>query len=81
MTIEEREEYEPHIEAGTVVFAGVDYGAILAQAEQEADVIVWDGGNNDMPFYVPAIHFCLVGPLARRTRVALPPRRVERPHG
>ena len=50
-TIEEREEYEPHINNGVVVYAGADYAAILAQAEQEADVIVWDGGNNDTPFY------------------------------
>jgi len=51
-TIEEREEYEPHIASGGVIYAGVDYGAILAEAEKEADVIVWDGGNNDLPFYV-----------------------------
>lgn len=50
-TIEEMEEYEPHITRGNVVFAGVDYGAIIEQAEQEADIILWDGGNNDMPFY------------------------------
>jgi len=50
-TIEEREEYEPHIDNGIVVYAGVDYGAILKQAEKEADVILWDGGNNDFPFY------------------------------
>ena len=50
-TIEEREEYEPHIRNGVIVYAGVDYGAILAEAEKEADVIVWDGGNNDTPFY------------------------------
>ncbi len=50
-TIEEREEYEPHIDRGNVVFAGVDYEAILRRAEQEADVILWDGGNNDMPFF------------------------------
>jgi predicted GTPase len=62
VTIEEREEYEPHIEAGTVVFAGVDYGEILALAEGEADVIVWDGGNNDLPFYAPTLHLCLVDP-------------------
>ncbi|MCW8969731.1 MAG: cyclic 2,3-diphosphoglycerate synthase [Rhodospirillales bacterium] len=55
-TIEEREEYEPHIEAGSVVFAGVDYGAILAQAEDESDIIVWDGGNNDFPFLHPDLH-------------------------
>jgi predicted GTPase len=61
-TLEEREEYEPHLEAGSVVFAGVDYAAILARAEAEADVIVWDGGNNDLPFYRPALHLCLVDP-------------------
>jgi predicted GTPase len=52
-TIEEREEYEPHLDAGRIVYAGVDYGAILEQAELEADVILWDGGNNDFPFYRP----------------------------
>jgi len=61
-TIEEREEYEPHISAGTVIYAGVDYGAILAQAEKEADVIVWDGGNNDLPFYKPDIDIVVVDP-------------------
>jgi predicted GTPase len=62
VTIEEREEYEPHIANGCVVFAGVDYGAILAEAEKEADVILWDGGNNDTPFYVPDVHITLVDP-------------------
>lgn len=62
VTIEEREEYEPHLEAGSVVFAGVDYAAILAATEAEADVIVWDGGNNDLPFFAPALHLCLVDP-------------------
>ena len=62
-TIEEREEYEPHIDAGCVVYAGVDYEAILRQAEAEADVILWDGGNNDLPFYKPDLHICLVDPL------------------
>ena len=52
-TIEEREEYEPHLDAGRVLYAGVDYAAILRQAETEADVILWDGGNNDFPFYRP----------------------------
>ncbi len=52
-TIEEMEEYEPHIDEGFVVYAGVDYAAILAEAEKEADVVLWDGGNNDLPFYVP----------------------------
>ena len=61
-TIEEREEYEPHIDNGFVVYAGVDYGKILARAEQEADIILWDGGNNDLPFYVPALHICIADP-------------------
>ncbi len=61
-TIEEMEEYEPHIEQDTIVYAGVDYEAILRQAEEEADVIVWDGGNNDLPFYKPDIHITLVDP-------------------
>lgn len=61
-TIEEIEEYEPHIEQHTVVYAGVDYAAILAEAEKEADIIVWDGGNNDTPFYVPDIHITVVDP-------------------
>jgi predicted GTPase len=62
VTIEEREEYEPHIASGSVVFAGVDYGAILEEAEKEADVILWDGGNNDTPFYVPDLHLTVVDP-------------------
>jgi predicted GTPase len=61
-TIEEREEYEPHIERGTVVYAGIDYAEILRQAEKEADVIVWDGGNNDMPFFKPDLHITVVDP-------------------
>lgn len=61
-TIEEIEEYEPHIENDTVVYAGVDYEAILLEAEQEADSIIWDGGNNDIPFYVPDIHITIVDP-------------------
>jgi len=61
-TIEEREEYEPHIAEGNLVFAGVDYGAILAKAEEEADVIVWDGGNNDTPFIAPDVHIVVVDP-------------------
>lgn len=55
-TIEEREEYEPHLAAGHAVFAGVDYAAVLAAAEAACDVIVWDGGNNDFPFFVPTVH-------------------------
>ena len=61
-TIEEREEYEPHIDNGFIVYAGVDYERILREAEQEADVILWDGGNNDTPFYRPALHVVLVDP-------------------
>jgi len=61
-TIEEREEYEPHIVAGTVIYAGVDYADILAQAETEADVIVWDGGNNDTPFYRADIEIVVLDP-------------------
>jgi predicted GTPase len=61
-TIEEREEYEPLVDQGIVVYAGVDYGQILKAAEQEADLIVWDGGNNDTPFYRPDIHIVLFDP-------------------
>lgn len=61
-TIEEREEYEPHIDQGIVVYAGVDYAEILKRAEEEADVILWDGGNNDVPFYHTDCHIVLVDP-------------------
>jgi len=61
-TIEEREEYEPHIQLGTVVYAGVDYEEILRRAEKEADVILWDGGNNDTPFYVSDLEIVVVDP-------------------
>ena len=61
-TIEEMEEYEPHIQRGRVVYAGVDYEAILRQAESEADVILWDGGNNDLPFFVPDLEIVLADP-------------------
>ena len=61
-TIEEREEYEPHIRAGNVVFAGVDYELILREAEKEADVILWDGGNNDMAFYRPDLYIVVADP-------------------
>lgn len=61
-TIEEREEYEPHIANGAIVYAGVDYAAVLEQAEKEADVIVWDGGNNDTPFYKPNLWICVADP-------------------
>ena len=62
-TIEEREEYEPHINNDTVVYAGVDYQAILDEAEKEADVVLWDGGNNDIPFFKPDLHITIVDPL------------------
>jgi predicted GTPase len=62
-TIEEREEYEPHLDAGRVLFAGVDYEAILRAAEQEADIVIWDGGNNDFPFYKPDLFVVVADPL------------------
>ncbi len=62
-TIEEREEYEPHLDAGRLVFAGVDYEDILRAAEAEADVVIWDGGNNDLPFYTPDLAIVVVDPL------------------
>jgi predicted GTPase len=62
-TVEEREEYEPHLGLGNAVYAGVDYAKIVAQAEAEADVILWDGGNNDFPFIHPDLHIVLVDPL------------------
>ena len=61
-TIEEREEYEPHIANGTIVFAGVDYEAILREAEREADVVLWDGGNNDLPFYIADLEIVVADP-------------------
>ncbi len=63
VTIEEREEYEPHLAAGTVVYAGVDYGEILEAAQAECDVLLWDGGNNDLPFYRPDVHVVVADPL------------------
>jgi predicted GTPase len=62
-TIEEREEYEPHIVSGTIVYAGADYGEILQQAQAECDVLLWDGGNNDLPFYTPDVHVVVADPL------------------
>ena len=61
-TIEEREEYEPHIEEGVVVYAGIDYEKIVREAEKEADIIIWDGGNNDMPFLKPDLHIVVADP-------------------
>jgi predicted GTPase len=62
VTIEEREEYEPHLSAGSVVYAGVDYERILREAEAEADIVIWDGGNNDLPFYRPDLFVVVVDP-------------------
>jgi predicted GTPase len=61
-TIEEREEYEPHLDRGVLVFAGVDYAKILRLAEQEADIVLWDGGNNDLPFYKSDLHIVVADP-------------------
>ncbi len=61
-SIEEREDYEPHLERGAVVYSGLDYEKILEEVEKEADIIIWDGGNNDMPFYKPNVHIVLVDP-------------------
>ena len=62
-TIEEMEEYEPHLENDTVVYAGVDYAEILETASRDADIILWDGGNNDLPFYRPTLHVVVADPL------------------
>jgi predicted GTPase len=62
-TVEEREEYEAPVELGMIMYAGVDYGDILEQAQAEADVVIWDGGNNDLPFYAPDLHIVVVDPL------------------
>ena len=70
-TIEEREEYEPYIEAGLVVFAGVDYKRILKDAESEADVILWDGGNNDFAFVKPGLSIVVVDALRPRPRIVI----------
>jgi predicted GTPase len=62
-TIEEREEYEPHLAQGSIVFAGIDYGEILKMVQVEAGVVLWDGGNNDFPFFVPDVHITVTDPL------------------
>lgn len=72
-TIEEREEYEPHIDKGIIVYAGVDYEAILRRAEKECDVLIWDGGNNDTPFYKPDLHIVVADPLRPGHEVAYYP--------
>ena len=61
-TIEEREDYEPHLDRGTIVFAGVDYAEVLRRAEEEAEIILWDGGNNDLPFFRPDLHIVVADP-------------------
>lgn len=61
-TIEEREEYEPHLDRGNILYAGVDYQEILTRAEKDADIIIWDGGNNDIPFYKPDLHIVVTDP-------------------
>ncbi|MHC4547366.1 MAG: cyclic 2,3-diphosphoglycerate synthase [Planctomycetota bacterium] len=76
-TIEEMEEYEPHIAAGNVVFAGADYAKVLAAAEAEADLVVWDGGNNDTPFVRPNLHITLLDPLRPGDEVAYFPGRIN----
>ena len=72
-TVEEREEYERPVEMGMVMYAGVDYADILARAQAEADVVVWDGGNNDLPFYVPDVHIVVVDPLRPGDELAYHP--------
>jgi predicted GTPase len=62
-TIEEREEYEPHLAMGSIVYAGIDYGEIISRAQKEADIVLWDGGNNDLPFYVPDVHITVADAL------------------
>jgi predicted GTPase len=62
-TIEEREEYEPHLAMGSIVYAGIDYGEIISRAQKEADIVLWDGGNNDLPFYTPDVHITVADAL------------------
>jgi predicted GTPase len=76
-TIEEMEEYEPHISRGNVIYAGVDYEAILREAEKEADVILWDGGNNDFSFYVPDLQITVADPLRSGNEVSFYPGEVS----
>lgn len=76
-TIEEMEEYEPHIVRGNVIYSGVDYGAILREAEKEADVILWDGGNNDFCFYVPDLQITVADPLRAGNEVSYYPGEVN----
>ncbi len=76
-TIEEREEYEPHLDNGVIVFAGVDYEAILREAEKEVDVVLWDGGNNDFSFYKPDLQITVADPLRPGHEIAYYPGEVN----
>lgn len=76
-TIEEREEYEPHIDTGVIIYSGVDYEAILREAEKEADVILWDGGNNDFSFYKPDILITVIDPLRAGNELSYYPAEVN----
>ena len=76
-TIEEREDYEPHLKRGLLVFAGVDYSRVLAQAEKEADVIIWDGGNNDIPFFKPDLYITVADPLRPGHELSYYPGRIN----
>ena len=76
-TIEEMEEYEPHIRLGFTVYAGVDYGQILEKAQNEADVILWDGGNNDLPFYKPNLYITVADPLRQGHELSYFPGRIN----
>ena len=80
-TAEEREEYEPHLAAGSTVYAGVDYAAILEEAERDADILIWDGGNNDFPFIRPTLHLALIDALRPRPGRPLPSGRGGGTHG
>ena len=79
-TIEEREEYEPHLDNGVIVYAGVDYEAILRQAEQEVDIVLWDGGNNDFSFYDPDLAIVVADPHRPGHETHLPSRRDQCAH-
>lgn len=76
-TIEEREEYEPHIDTGVIIYSGVDYEAILREAEKEADVILWDGGNNDFSFYKPDVLITVIDPLRAGNELSYYPAEVN----
>ncbi len=80
-TIEEREEYEPHLDNGVIVYAGVDYEAILRQAEQEVDIILWDGGNNDFSFYVPDLQIVVADPHRPGHEISYHPGETNVAHG